>query len=423
MKLDIQIHLEELQRRITSHLRSCIENHERDRIIKLCGISGTGKTHLALSFAQNIKCNMYFSFRGLDHRTALTQFKSTFSVWGDLSSTKSWQEAFQLLVPFFKRHTTRIILDDLEHSKSESEVITAIEQLSESLTDMKNLFLLPCRCESSFGKHELFRVPLYTSVDIKKHAQKMSAVDTARLCAVTGGLSALLNDYDENKSFSNNLYVWTSTESLLYRLMPQMLSEQFRTPESYHAILYAIATGKHRLSEIAKHMAVPNNQCKKYLDALIAMGLIAVKEHHYFILNSYVDFWYRFLYLNVNGLVTVPSDVASEIQPQIDEFTLEKQLPECIKKLPFDIPKDAKRQYNAVFDYVFQSGSHTVLIKLPESLNWHCTKQELDTLMDSVTDYCNAFYEAEICVVSFNRFSNYCVKQAGQLDNLHLVIA
>ena len=185
MKLDIQIHLEELQRRITSHLRSCIENHERDRIIKLCGISGTGKTQLALSFAQNTKCNMYFTFRGLDHLTALAQFKNTFSVWCDISSATSWQEAFQCLVPFFKKHYTRIVLDDLEHSKSESEVIAAIEHLSESLTDMKNLFLLPCRCESSFGKHELFRVPLYTSADIKKHAQKMSAVDNARLCAVT----------------------------------------------------------------------------------------------------------------------------------------------------------------------------------------------------------------------------------------------
>ena len=314
---------------------------------------------------------MYFSFRGLDNRTALTQFKNTFSVWCDLSSTKSWQEAFQLLVPFFKKHYTRVVLDDLEHSKSESEVIAAIEQLSESLTDMKNLFLLPCRYESSFGKHELFRVLLYTSSDIKKHAQKMSAVDIARLCAVTGGLSALLNDYDENKSFSNNLYVWTSTESLLYRLMPQMLSEQFPTPESYHAILYAIATGKHRLSEIAKHMAVPNNQCKKYLDALIATGLITVKEHRYSILNSYVDFWHRFFYLNVGRVITTPSDVASEILSRLDEFALEKQLPECIKKLPFDIPKDAKRQYNAVFDYIFQSGSHTILIKLPESLDWH----------------------------------------------------
>lgn len=250
----------------------------------------------------------------------------------------------------------------------------------------------------------------------------MSAVDVARLCAVTGGLSALLNDYDETKSFFDNLNGWISTDSMLYRLMPQMLSEQFRTPESYHAILYAIATGKHRLSEIAKHMAVPNNQCKKYLDALIAAGLIAVKEHHYFILNSYVDFWHRFFYLNVSKLVTTPYDVANDVQSQLDEFTLEKQLPECIKKLPFDIPKDAKRQYNAVFDFVFQSGSHTVLIKLPESLNWHCTKQELDALLDSVTNYCGAFYEAEICVVSFNRFSNYCVTQAGRLDNLHLVV-
>jgi len=80
MKIDIQFHLEELQRRITSHLRSCIENHKRDRIIKLCGISGTGKTQLALSYAQNTKCNMYFSFRGIDNHTALVQFKNTFSV-------------------------------------------------------------------------------------------------------------------------------------------------------------------------------------------------------------------------------------------------------------------------------------------------------------------------------------------------------
>ncbi|MBE6826677.1 MAG: hypothetical protein E7511_07315 [Ruminococcus sp.] len=413
MKLNIQIHLEELQRRITSHLRSCIENHVRDRIIKICSISGTGKTQLALSFTQNTKCNMYFSFRGLDHRTALAQFKRTFSVWCDLSSAMTWQEAFRCLVPFFKKHYTKVVLDDLEHSKSESEVITAIEQLSESLTDMKNLFLLPCRCEASFGKHELFRVPLYTSVDIKKHAQKMSAVDVARLCAVTGGLSALLNDYDETKSFFDNLNGWISTDSMLYHLMPQMLSEQFRTPESYHEILYAIARGKHRLSEIAKHMAVPNNQCKKYLDALIAVGLIEVKEHHYSILNSYVDFWHRFFYLNVSRLVTAPSDVANGILTQLNEFALEKQLSECIKKLPFHIPKDAKRQYNDIFDYVFQNGSHTVLVKLPESLDWHCTKQELDKLFDSVTDYCDAFYEAEICVVSFNRFSNYCVRQAG----------
>ena len=201
-----------------------------------------------------------------------------------------------------------------------------------------------------------------------------------------------------------------------------MLIEQFRTPESYHAILYAIARGNHRLSEIAKHMAVPNNQCKKYFDVLTAACFIEVKEHHYSILNSYVDFWHRFFYLDRIRLVTATNDAASEVLSQLDEFALEKQLPECIKKLPFEIPKDAKRQYNAVFDYVFKSGSHTVLIKLPESLDWHCTKQELDVLLDSVTNYCGAFYEAEICVVSINRFSNYCVKQAGQLDNLHLVV-
>ncbi len=103
-------------------------------------------------------------------------------------------------------------------------------------------------------------------------------------------------------------------------------------------------------------------------------------------------------------------------------FREPSHLTPCIKKLPFHIPKDAKRQYNNTFDYIFKNGGHTVLIKLPESLDSHCTKQELDSLFDSVMDYYSAFYEAEICVVSFNRFSNYCVKQSGQLDNLHLVV-
>lgn len=164
-------------------------------------------------------------------------------------------------------------------------------------------------------------------------------------------------------------------------------------------------------------MAVPKNQCKKYFDVLIA-----VEEPHYSTLNSYVDFWHRFLYLNVSRLITSRSDAVNKIQSQLDEFSLEKQLPECIKKLPFHILKDIKRQYNDVFDFAFKNGSHTVLINLPESLDWHCTKQELDMLFDSVTDYCDAFYEAEVCVVSFNRFCNYCVKQSGQLDNLHLVV-
>lgn len=111
-------------------------------------------------------------------------------------------------------------------------------------------------------------------------------------------------------------------------------------------------------------MAVPNNQCKKYFDVLIA-----VEESHYSTLNSYVDFWHRFLYLNVSRLITSRSDAVNKIQSQLDEFSLEKQLPECIKKLPFHILKDIKRQYNDVFDFAFKNGSHTVLINLPESLD------------------------------------------------------
>ena len=69
-----------------------------------------------------------------------------------------------------------------------------------------------------------------------------------------------------------------------------------------------------------------------------------------------------------------------------------------------------------------QNGSYTALIKLPESFDWHCTKQDLDAFLNCVTDYCNTFYKAENCIVNLNRFGDYREKQARQFDNLHLVV-
>ena len=422
MKLNMESQRMELQKTAAAHVRHCRYENNYDRIIKICGVAGCGKTALAAAYVQNTKFHCYFSFQGLDQKNALTAFKNTVSAWADVSSASNWAEVFRLLVPFFKKHTSKLVLDDMEHFKGCDAVLDAIAGLSGFLSDMKNLFFLPCRYAASFGEHQTFYLYPYDYTDIRKAVPTMAAPDVARVYAMTGGIGRLLADYDEKESFQTNLKRWMQPDSVYHCTMRQMVGVNFRTPASYHGILYAIAMGQHRLSEIAKAMGVPNNQCKTYLDALIAAGFVEVKEHRYTIVHPYILFWHKFLYLNTGRLVTDSAAFAEEIQTEADNFALNVCMKYLLEKLPFSLHQDAVRLQGEAFDYVIREGKKTILVKLPEQIDWRCTKTELEKLYDSVTRFSAAFYDAEICIASFHRFSNYCVEEAARLGNLHLVV-
>ena len=123
---------------------------------------------------------------------------------------------------------------------------------------------------TAYPIHSTYR----TIANIKKSFPTLSNKDVLRLYAVSGGIPSLLGEYNTNLSFEENLKSWLSYDSVFYRFLPELLRDHFRAPETYNALMYSIATGHHRISEIAKDVGFPYNKCDKYIGALQAIGLV-----------------------------------------------------------------------------------------------------------------------------------------------------
>ena len=125
--------------------------------------------------------------------------------------------------------------------------------------------------------------------------------NSAEIISLTAGIPALLFEYDPEMPLEANIRSVLRTDSEFYRLAPDWMNSCFRTPESYNTLLYGMAHGCHRISELAAFSGFPKNKCDKYIKTLIKHGLVQ-KEigsngcGRYLPANSYLYLWYRVLF-------------------------------------------------------------------------------------------------------------------------------
>ncbi len=128
--------------------------------------------------------------------------------------------------------------------------------------------------------------------------------DRMRLLSISDREAGLLPLYDPERSFADNLSAFARQDSLFFRCAEERAEEAFRSPESYTPLLYGMAIGKHRLSDLAEYTGYPLKKCQKYLQTLCSAGLaekieLSVSDRRsrsgYFLTSGYVGFWCRFL--------------------------------------------------------------------------------------------------------------------------------
>lgn len=88
-------------------------------------------------------------------------------------------------------------------------------------------------------------------------------------------LRRYLQQIDKNLSVEENLkFTFLNTSSALFEEPENLLKQEIREASTYNAILFAIASGASKLSEIANKVGEPNSTCSNYLTNLIRLGLV-----------------------------------------------------------------------------------------------------------------------------------------------------
>ena len=286
-------------------------------------------------------------------------------------------------------------------------------------------------------------IKLRSIVDFLLAFPDYDKADVIRLHGLTGGLPAVAKYLCADIPFEENLKILLKHDSAFSHFAPSILQRLFRSPESYHPILYSIACGKHRLSEIAKDIGFPNNKCGKYLEALIKAGLVkAHKESEnsfarYFLTNSYIKSWYLYIYKNRMLQITDPQGLMSKVILTMDKAIALPSLEEsCIRFIDnkyqihnsWFIDRYVKGKTKPAYlkhkdgfrfkiDCIIENNGKTLVCVFDEKI----TKEQLEHYINVSSSYGSLCSEVSLVVFSVNRFSDWCVHQASVLDQLFCV--
>ena len=258
-------------------------------ITQLCGKSGMGKTSLAQSYLEAYG-GQYFSFRNLDTTFAPQIFRS---------GCKLWREFFAEIGETKNRPV--IFFDDVDDRNDKEEFLNALPEL---VGKAYVVLIVRTRMELPFPS-DMIQMTADTVPMLLAENKALDPLDALRTIAITDGIPELVQLFDFQRTFAENLALLFAQNSTYFRYAESELRRHFRTPETYNILLYGMATGHNRISQLAEFSGFPQNKCDKYLKALDKAKLLETVQRkdtaghvrtHYYPKGGYWKTWFRYVF-------------------------------------------------------------------------------------------------------------------------------
>ena len=371
----------------------------------------------------------YFSSRNLDAAFAPQIF------W---PGCKLWREFFAEIGET-KNHPV-IFFDDVDDRNNKEEFLNALPKLAG-----KAYVVLIVRNQMSLSfPSDILPMTAVTVPMLLAENKALDPLDALRTIAITDGIPELVRLFDFQKSFAENLSLLFTQHSAYFRYAESELRRNFRTPETYNILLYGMATGHNRISQLAEFSGFPQNKCDKYLKTLDKVGLLETVQRkdttghvrtHYYPKGGYWKTWFRYVFPS-QGCRLKPLEgsnlqqLADDIDCSIVVEYFKKVCWQWMKKnygdyywdeiLGFDDPKQQNVTVNGVhFDYAQETKDHTIYVKIWDDIREGFPKAEFQRI-EAATTAVRPFYENIYFLFSAGRACNY-VEQLRNLDTVSVV--
>ena len=265
----------------------------------------------------------------------------------DSPSFNSFQTALEYV--FKKSEKVRLILAIDEYpylAKSDKSFASTLQALIDKYKSHSKLMLILCGSSMSYMQDEVlaYKAPLYgrrtAQMKIEPFSFEESCLfldgfnseDKALLYGMVGGTPQYLQQIDKTLSVEENLKcTFLNPSSAFFFYLDNLLKQEIREASTYNAILFAIAAGASKLSEIANKVGEPNSTCSNYLINLIRLGLVkkeipygqkeSGKKSLYSIQDPLFRFWFRFVAPNRSLIEKGAKEIVfKRIKPHLSEF-------------------------------------------------------------------------------------------------------
>ncbi len=310
------------------------------QIIVLYGQKGVGKTTLLKHFAEG-KDFVYYQARACSEREQCYQWASELTEKGhSIGKYPSYTQIFQSILSDPSSHKKVLMIDEFHYMIKTNEnflreLITFIKEedtsvfvvLASSASGWIENSMISKIGNLATSLSGLLKIREYKFSDMRKMFPGFSPKDSMEIYAILGGLPGLWKSFSEKQSGQENIIQnILCKESRLFDYLAIFMAEELREPAVYNTILASLAKGNTKLNDIYAHTGFSRAKISVYLKNLMELDLVEKVSSYesdgyentqkglYRIANSYVRFYFRYLFSNQSLLQTLtPQEFYNEI--------------------------------------------------------------------------------------------------------------
>jgi uncharacterized protein len=310
---------------------NCINSRRSAQFILVYGRRRVGKTTLLLRWAEQ-SGRPYVYWVATRDTPVQVRLGFTRAVWRwahpesqAVPRFDTWEEVFETTAQLTGNQPVILILDEFSYAaESDPSLASNLQAAWDHLFKDSNVTIVLAGSHIGMMVDLMaYQAPLYgrftaqLPVDplpfsaLSDFLPRYSSAERVAVYAVTGGVPAYLERFDDSQSLSENLRQLFMQRTSLFRTEPFYLIGDIirRETQTYEAVLKSIATGDRTPQDIGRTVGVSSSYLSPYLKQLEALHLVErripattpperrekTKNSKYHVSDPYLRFYLRFI--------------------------------------------------------------------------------------------------------------------------------
>lgn len=179
------------------------------------------------------------------------------------------------------------------------------------------------------------KIPNLNFLEVVRAFPELSVSDTIKIYGVLGGVPGYLKYWKKRKTFKQNICdLILSENGYFFKRAEELVSSELRELSVYNTILMAIAKGENKLNDLYHYTGYSRPKISVYMKNLSQFDIIEkvvsfetggwdnAKKGVYRIKDTYINFYYRFVYPHLSDLYMMdPEDFYDTyIEKELDDY-------------------------------------------------------------------------------------------------------
>lgn len=320
-----------------------------NQLVVLCGWKESGKEELLQEFCRGKKV-MYYQTAAVSPKLQRQMMKEAVEKrYGITMSDDGYDTAFTRIRSGDGSKLVFVIRDFEQAARKDKGFLDSIGKLVDKRLYPGPVMVLLCTSDVAWAEHEMMeelgscarkvtdtvKVTELNFVDVVHMFPEASVSQCVQIYGILGGVPEYLKGWDAGRGLKENICRHIlSRDGYLYEEAEGFITRNLREPSVYNTILAAVAAGKYKLNDLFLETGYARAKISVYMKNLISLevaeklisfetgGWENSQKGLYHIRNTYLHFWYRFVFPRKSQLYVMGPEEFYDtyVAPQMEEY-------------------------------------------------------------------------------------------------------